>query len=69
MARELQEATMKPAMAIILGGGIEGGRTVGMDAYLHLVGDFLRDYEAVCKWLGFERGERLHPLLKPYLEY
>ncbi len=69
MAQELRESTMKPAMAIILGGGIEGGRTTGMDTYLHLVGEFVRDYLSLCNWLGIERLKTLHPQLKSYLEY
>ena len=47
---------MRPALAIIFGGGIKGGRTVGMETYLHLVGDFVRNYLAVCDWLGVPRG-------------
>jgi len=69
MGAELEETTMKPALAIVFGGGIAGGRTVGMETYLHLVGDFVRNYLAVCEWLGVPRTEMLHPLLKKYLEY
>jgi hypothetical protein len=69
MAAELQESTMRPALAIIFGGGIKGGRTIGMETYLHLVGDFVRNYIAICDWLGVPREEMLHPLLKKYLEY
>ena len=69
MAAELAESSMRPALAIIFGGGIAGGRTVGMATYLHLVGDFVRDYLAACDWIGVARAENLHPLLKKYLEY
>ncbi len=69
MAAELEESTMRPALAIIFGGGIKGGRTLGMETYLHLVGDFVRNYVAVCDWLGVPRDEMLHPLLKKYLEH
>jgi hypothetical protein len=69
MGAELEESTIKPALAIVFGGGIAGGRTVGMETYLHLVGDFVRNYLAVCEWLGVPRAEGLHPLLKKYLEY
>jgi len=69
MGAELEETTMKPALAIVFGGGIAGGRTIGMETYLHLVGDFVRNYLAVCEWLGVPRAEMLHPLLKKYLEY
>ena len=69
MGAELEETTMKPALAIVFGGGVAGGRTIGMETYLHLVGDFVRNYLAVCEWLGVPRAEMLHPLLKKYLEY
>ncbi len=69
MATELFKGTMRPAMAIWLGGGIEGGRTVGMDTYLHGVGEFVRDYMAVCEWLGVSREEMLNPRLREYLDY
>jgi len=69
MGAELEESTIKPALAIVFGGGIAGGRTVGMETYLHLVGDFVRNYLAVCEWIGVPRAEMLHPLLKKYLEY
>jgi hypothetical protein len=69
MAAELEEAPLRPALAIIFGGGIAGGRTVGMETYLHLVGDFVRNYVAVCDWLGVPRGDMLSPMLKKYLEY
>ncbi len=69
MAAELEESAMRPALAIIFGGGIAGGRTVGMEAYLHLVGEFVRNYLAACDWIGVPRDESLHPALKKYLEY
>jgi len=69
MAAELEESTMRPALAIVLGGGIAGGRTIGMETFLHLVGDFVRNYLSVCEWLGVPRAEMLHPMLKKYLEY
>ncbi|HTO56648.1 MAG TPA: hypothetical protein VMJ74_02585, partial [Pseudomonadales bacterium] len=55
MGAELEESTIKPALAIVFGGGIAGGRTVGMETYLHLVGDFVRNYLAVCEWIGVPR--------------
>jgi len=69
MGTELNDPVMRSAMAIIMGGGVETGRTEGMDAYLHLVGDFVRDYLGVCEWLGVPREERLHPNIKKYLEF
>ncbi len=69
MGAELRDGVLRSAMAIILGGGIAGGRTVGMQAYLHLVGEFLRDYLALCDWLGVPRAANLNPSLKKYLEY
>jgi hypothetical protein len=69
MGVELEESTLRPALAIILGGGVEGGRGIGMATYLHIAGDFVRDYLAVCDWLGVPRAGALHPLLKKYLEH
>jgi hypothetical protein len=69
MASELRESVTRSAMAIILGGGIERGRTIGMETYLHLVGEFVRDYMAVSEWLGVPRANRLNPRLQKYLEY
>lgn len=68
MASELDDGVVKSAMAIIFGGGIEGGRTHGMQRYLQLVREFLEDYLSVCSWLGIDREETLHPKLKGYLE-
>ena len=65
---ELKESVMRSAMAIILGGGIEGGRTHGMEAYFSLVRDFIKDYMSLCEWLGVPRGQMLNPMLKKYLE-
>jgi hypothetical protein len=68
MGVELEQSPMKPALAIIFGGGIQGGRTVGMQTYLHLVAEYLRDYLTMCDSFGVPRREYLHPLLKKYLE-
>ena len=68
-AAEVEQSATKPAMAIILGGGIEAAKTVGMETYLHLVGDFVRDYVKVCEWLGVDRTEVLNPRMARYLEY
>lgn len=69
MGTELKEGTMGSAMAVLLGGGIEGGRTIGMETYLHGVGDFVRDYLALGEWIGVPREENLNPMLKKYLVY
>ncbi len=69
MGSELNDAVLRSAMAIIQGGGVDAGRTVGMQSYLHLVGGFVRDYLALCDWLGVPRADRLHASLKQYLEY
>jgi hypothetical protein len=68
MARELEDGVVRSAMAIIFGGGIAGGRTHGMERYLHLVRGFVEDYLELCRWLGVDRQEGLHPMLKSYLE-
>lgn len=69
MGVELRDDTMGSAMAVLLGGGIEGGRTIGMETYLHGVGDFVRDYLELGDWFGVSREENLNPLLKRYLAY
>ncbi len=68
MANELDDSVMRSAMAIVLGDGIEGAKTHGMETYLGLVRDFIEDYLAVCTWLGVDRGKNLHPMLKKYIE-
>jgi hypothetical protein len=69
MANELEDGVVKSAMAIIFGGGIAGGRTHGMERYLLLVKEFIVDYLSVCNWLGIDREENLHPILKRFLEH
>jgi hypothetical protein len=69
MANELDDGVVKSAMAIIFGGGIAGGRTHGMERYLLLVKEFLDDYLSLCNWLGIDREENLHPILKRFLEH
>jgi len=69
MGAELEESALRPALAIIFGGGIDRGRTVGMESYLHLTGEFVRNYLAVCEWMGVPREETLNPTLKKYLDY
>ena len=68
MSRELDTSLIKPAMAIVFGGGVEGAKTVGMEAYLHLVKDFVTDYVQICGWLGIEKEGRLNPALQYYLD-
>jgi hypothetical protein len=68
MAAELKDTVLPSALAIIFGGGIEGGRRQGMAKYLEMVGDFVRDYLALCDWLGVPRRERLNPHLAKFLE-
>ena len=69
MGTELNDSVLRSAAAIVFGGGIEGGRQEGMATYLNMVGDFVRDYLALCEWLGVPRAERLHPNLEKYLEF
>ena len=68
MARELDTSLIRPAMAIIFGGGVEGARTEGTENYLGLVKDFVADYVEICGWLGIEKTDRLNPALQQYLE-
>jgi hypothetical protein len=69
MGAELNDKVLRSAMAIIIGGGVEGGRTTGMTGYLHMLGDFMRDYLALTEWLGVPRAQNLNPNLAKYLEY
>ena len=47
---------------------VEGAKTVGMEAYLQLVKDFVTDYVQICGWLGIEKEGRLNPSLQYYLD-
>ncbi|MCP5184217.1 MAG: hypothetical protein H6993_09660 [Pseudomonadales bacterium] len=69
MGAELRDKVLRSAMAIIIGGGVEGGRQEGMHGYLHMVGDYVRDYLDLCDWLGVPRRQNLNPMLKRYLEF
>ncbi len=69
MGAELNDNVLRSASAIIFGGGVEGGRQEGMATYLHMVGDFVREYLELCDWLGVQRREALNPMLKNYLEF
>jgi len=69
MGTELNDPVLRSAAAIAFGGSLEGGRQEGMATYLHMVGDFVRDYLSLCNWLGVSREKTLHPLLKKYLEF
>ena len=40
-----------------------------MPEYLHVLGDFVRDYLALTDWLGVPREQNLNPNLAKYLEY
>ena len=66
--RELKDPVVRESLAIILGGGIEGARTHGMQSFNHLMGDFVRQYVAYCNWLGLKRGKMLPRALAQYLE-
>ncbi|MFQ5933326.1 MAG: hypothetical protein ACE5KI_01625 [Dehalococcoidia bacterium] len=67
MARELKDPVLPEALAVILGGGVEGART-GMKRVGHLLGDFVRQYLRNAEWVGLERGDKLHEGLAAYLE-
>jgi hypothetical protein len=68
VALELEESPMRHALAIVFGGGIAGGRTIGMQTYRHMVAEYLRDYLDLADWLGVPRRGALHPMLKKYLD-
>lgn len=68
MGRELEEPVQRSALAIVFGGGIEGGRQAGMAKWLELVRGAIHEYLAACEWLGVKRmriHRRLNALLPP----
>ena len=68
MGRELEEPVQRSALAIVLGGGIEGGRQEGMAKWLTLVRSAIHEYLAACEWLGVKRmriNRRLDAFLPP----
>ena len=67
LARELNDPVLPEALAIIMGGDIEGMRT-GMKRVHGLVRDFLVQYLANVQWTGFERRDRLPSRLAKYLD-
>lgn len=66
--RELKDPVVRESLAIILGGGIEGARTIGMQRFYRLMGDFVRQYCAYCDALGLKRSKMLPKSLTRYLE-
>ena len=66
-ARELNDPVLPEALAIIMGGDVEGMRT-GMKGVNGLVRDFLVQYLANVQWTGFERRDRLPKRLAKYLD-
>lgn len=67
LARELNDPVLPEALAIIMGGGVEGIRT-GMSRVHQLIQDFLVQYLACARWSGIQRGDRLPKRLAKYLE-
>ena len=68
MIREMRDPALREALAIILGGSIEGARTTGMAGYEHLMGDYCRQYLAWCDWLGLQRRATFPRELAQYLD-
>jgi hypothetical protein len=66
-ARELNDPVLPEALAIIMGGDVEGMRT-GMKRVNGLIRDFLVQYLANVQWTGFERRDRLPKRLAKYLD-
>ena len=68
MGRELEEPVHRSALAIVFGGGVEGGHQEGMAKWLELVRGAIHEYLAACEWLGVKRmriNRRLNTLLPP----
>jgi hypothetical protein len=66
-AREMKEPVMLEPLAIIFGGGIEGGKA-GMRVVHQMMGDFVRTYLASTDWIGIHRGAAFPKDLSRYLE-
>lgn len=67
MARDLEDPVLVEALAVIMGGGVEGIRS-GMRSAVHLLGDFVRQYLRNTQWVGLDRSENLNEGLAAYLE-
>ena len=67
MSRDLEDPVLVEALAVIMGGGVEGVRS-GMKQATHLLGDFVRQYMSNAKWIGLDRSGQLHQGLAAYLE-
>lgn len=65
-AREMEEPVQRSALAIVFGGGIEGGRQAGLATWLEMVRSCIREYLAACEWLGVKRT-RIHRQLNAFL--
>ena len=66
--RELVDPVLREALAILFAGGIKGAAKKGMRQFEHLMGDYVREYAAICNWLGLARGQNLVPGLARYAD-
>ncbi|MDE0225911.1 MAG: hypothetical protein OXP28_12345 [Gammaproteobacteria bacterium] len=68
LARDIQEPVQRSALAVVFGGGVEGGRQEGMATWHAMVRQSIHDYLDACEWLGIKRNmiqRRLNALLPP----
>ncbi len=66
--RELADPVLREALAILFAGGIKGAARKGMRQVDRLLGDYVREYAAICTWLGLGRGQALVPGLAQYAD-
>jgi hypothetical protein len=67
LVRELRDPALREALAIVFGGGIEGARSHGMRTFERMMGDYVRRYLDVLRWLGVERVNLFPQELTAYL--
>jgi hypothetical protein len=67
LVRELRDPVLREALAIVFGGSIEGARGEGMRTFERMMGDYVRRYLDVLRWLGVERGAMFPQDLSRYL--
>ena len=60
-SRDLRDPVLREALAIVFGGGIEGARGAGMDAFEAMMRDFMQSFQRCCKWLGIPRSVEAMP--------
>ena len=66
LARELNDPVLLEALAVVMGGGLEGAQA-GMRQVRRLMGDFVGKYLRYAQQLGISRGDSLSGGLARFL--